>query len=308
MIKVSVCIPSYNSEKYIKQAIQSVFLQNYKDYEIVIVDDGSCDSTQQIIENYANNDKRITFHKNEVNLGIVGNFNKCLEFCRGEFVKFLLADDVFLSPDCLGRFVDLLESHPDVSLVSSGRKLIDSNSRGIGEAVCYEEGLYSPGSEIIKDCLLYLKNRIGEPTSVLFRKELLSRGFDENYEQLLDLEMWFYLLEKGDFFYIKDCLVGFRVHPEQATQKNKQNLTYLNDFCLLLNDYCHKKYIKFSKIKKKIGLLKHFDKIYKLYKNGKLKFHDMKTLIEGYMPFAVFLFLRPFYKISKNIIRIKYLR
>lgn len=169
MIKVSVCIPSYNSEKYIKQAIQSVFLQNYKDYEIVIVDDGSCDSTQQIIENYANNDKRITFHKNEVNLGIVGNFNKCLEFCRGEFVKFLLADDVFLSPDCLGRFVDVLESHPDVSLVSSGRKLIDSNSRGIGEAVCYEEGLYSPGSEIIKDCLLYLKNRIGEPTSVLFR-------------------------------------------------------------------------------------------------------------------------------------------
>lgn len=308
MKNVSVCIPSYNSEKYIRQTIDSVLLQNYKNYEIIIVDDNSSDNTRRIISNYAKDHKSIKFHTNDSNLGIVGNFNKCLSLCQGRYVKFLLADDIFLKPESLGRFVDAMDSHPDVSIVSSGRRLIDSQSNMIGEAVCYAEGVYSPGKEIIKDCLLYLKNKIGEPTSVIFRRDTLKRGFNDKYKQLLDLEMWFYLLENGDFYYIEDTLVGFRIHEEQTTQKNKRGLIHLNDIPVLLNNYCQKPYIHYGKLIKIFGLMKYGEKAFKLYKNGRISFYDMKKIINYKFSFLKFIILRPIYKFFKNVLRLNFLR
>ncbi|ABA89830.1 glycosyltransferase [Syntrophotalea carbinolica DSM 2380] len=308
MKNVSICIPSYNSEKYINQTIDSVLCQLYKNYEIIIVDDKSSDNTREIISNYAIENKSIKFYTNDSNLGIVGNFNKCLSLCKGKYIKYLLADDLFLTPDCLGRFVDALESHPNVSLVSSGRQLIDSQSNVIGEAVSYAEGVYSPGKEIIKDCLLYFKNKIGEPTSVIFRRDALKRGFKDNYRQVLDLEMWFHLLENGDLYYIKDKLVGFRIHEEQTTQKNKNGLVYFSDVPLLLNDYCHKPYIRFGRLIKTLILIKFGEKAFKLYKNGRINFYDMKRIINHDFSFFTFIMLRPFYKFVKNILRLKFLR
>lgn len=308
MKRVSICIPSYNSEKYISQTIDSILFQNYKNYEIIIVDDNSSDNTRRIISNYAKDHKSIKFFTNDSNLGIVGNFNKCLNLCQGRYIKFLLADDLFLTPDSLERFVDAIESYPNVSIVSSGRRLIDSQSNVIGEAVCYAEGIYSPGIDIIKDCLLYSKNKIGEPTSVLFRRDNLNRGFDDRYRQLLDLEMWFYLLENGDFYYINDTLVGFRIHEEQTTQKNKRGLIHLNDVPILINDYCHKPYIRYGNTIKTLGLIKHGEKVFKLYKTGRINFFDMKSIINQNFSFLKFMILRPFYKFLKNVLRLNFLR
>jgi glycosyltransferase involved in cell wall biosynthesis len=308
MTKVSVCIPTFNNEKYIAQAIESVLIQNYDNYEIVIIDDNSSDKTVDIIEEFAKNNRKISFYKNDINLGIVGNFNKCLNLCKGEFVKFLLADDIFLRPDSLRIYVTTIERYPDVSIVSSARKLIDAESKHIGNVFCYEEGLYTSGTNIINDCLLHQKNKIGEPTSVIIRRNSLNREFDYKYKQLLDLEMWFHLLENNSFYYIKENLVGFRIHEDQTTKKNKKNFLYLRDFPLLLQEYCQKSYIKFRSIKLLLGLVRHNDKTYSLYKKDKLSLYDVKKIVNENMSFCLFVFLRPFYKILKNVFRLHFLR
>jgi len=308
MVKVSVCLPCYNNEKYVAQAIESVIAQNYDSYEFIIVDDNSTDRTVEIVQKYAKTNNKIDFYQNEKNYGIVGNFNRCLSLCRGEFVKFILADDLLINVNSLRRFVDTLESNQNISIVSSSRKFIDSDSKVIGESNSYNDGCYSPGTKIISDCLLYMKNKIGDPSSVIFRRSHLHQNFDKRYKQLLDLDMWFKLLEVGDFYYIEDSLVAFRHHDEQATKRNKDNFDHLDDFSIILKTYSCKNYMKLKTSIKLIGLIRSSDKAFKLYKRGYLDYDRMRNKVQNNLPYWQFLLFRPFYKVLKNVIRLKFLR
>lgn len=307
-VKVSVCIPTYNSALYIRAAIDSVLIQEFKDYEILIVDDCSSDDTKMIIEKYTKKYPQIRFYINKKNLGIVGNFNKCLDLSSGEYIKFLLADDLFLDRKSLGKYVEVLELYPNVSLVASARELIDENSNLIKNSIKFEEGLYKPGKNIIKDCLLRLENKIGEPTSVIFRKMQGERGFDSRYKQILDLEMWFHLLKMGSFYYIEKPLVAFRVHKEQASNKNKKNLSYIDDYIILIKDYATKTYIGYIPFIKKILLYKYFYHLRRLKKRKIIPEEFLNQSIDReFNRFSYYLLLLVF-KFAKNILRIQYLR
>src|SRR3990170_405399 len=85
---VSVCIPTYNGGKYIRECIESILVQTYTDFEILIVDDKSFDETIEIAEEFARGDKRIRIVRNRQNLGLVKNWNKCVELAEGEWIKF----------------------------------------------------------------------------------------------------------------------------------------------------------------------------------------------------------------------------
>ena len=87
--KVSVCIPAFNAEGYIRSAIDSVILQTYQDFEILIVDNCSTDHTEAIVAELMLLSEKIIFYKNEQNIGMAENFNKCLEYARGKYIKFL---------------------------------------------------------------------------------------------------------------------------------------------------------------------------------------------------------------------------
>ena len=89
---VSVCIPAYNNAAYIKETIDSILKQTWKNLELVICDDKSKDNTIEVIESIK--DDRIRLCKNEKNLGMSGNWNKCLHECKGEFIKLICADDM----------------------------------------------------------------------------------------------------------------------------------------------------------------------------------------------------------------------
>src|SRR6185369_13911842 len=117
--KVSVCIPTYNYGNYIAETIESVLAQNYSDFELLIIDDGSTDRTAEIVDSYARQDPRIRLIVNEVNLGMVENWNSCLEQAKGEYIKFVFGDDLLASPDALGRMTALLDNDNTVSLVCS---------------------------------------------------------------------------------------------------------------------------------------------------------------------------------------------
>jgi len=217
MPKVSVLIPTYNYARYLGEAIESVLNQTFTDFELIIVDDQSKDNTDEVVQKYLS-DRRVTYHKNPVNLGLVGNFNRALELANGDYIKFLLADDK-LDKTLLFKFVSVLDEYPGVSLVTSV-------SGTFGDSVQTRElpltGLQS-GQKVIMESLNHGKgNWIGEPSVVMFRKKSLILGkFNPAYICLVDLDMWLRLLTTGDCYIVPETLAYFRKHGKQASDKSE---------------------------------------------------------------------------------------
>lgn len=216
---VSVLIPTYNSAAYLEETINSVLSQSFTDYELIVVDNNSTDGTETLVKRYLA-DPRISYFKNNSNIGLVGNFNKCLQYAKGKYIKFLCSDDKF-HPDLLSRFVNIMEQYPGVSLVTSNKEYfgLHTEQREIPYAHLQK------GNKIIAASLQDY-NWIGEPTSVMFRSEHLHIGhFNPSYTYLVDWDMWLRLLTLGDCYIIPDTLSFFRQHSNQTTALLKQNFT-----------------------------------------------------------------------------------
>ncbi len=239
---VSICIPTYNYGRYLSDALDSALAQTFADIEIVVVDNCSDDGTPELVSEYCRRDGRVVFHRNAGNIGMTGNFNRAMELARGKYVKFLCADDV-LASGCVERLVEAMEANPGVALAAckreifrTGRPVFRSNPKGIRARV-------TAGTQAIRDCF-FVRNYIGEPTAVLFRKSDVVSGFDDRYYQALDVDMWFRLLENGSLAYIDDALCGVREHDSTGTAKNLRAGRITADKVRLFEHYAHKAYLR----------------------------------------------------------------
>lgn len=245
---VSICMPIYNSAAYLRQAIESVLTQSYRDFELLIVDDCSTDGSDALAAEYAAADPRVRFVRNQRNLGMVPNWNYCLQLAQGRYVRYLFGDDYILAADAISRQVAILDAHPRVSLVSSARLVVDENGQTRDLWRGFRDMVDMAPRRVIQACLeLYylkdgrlkfgcLKNLIGEPSAVMFRKEQATRGFNGVYRQLVDLEMWFHLLRQGTFAYCAEPLVAFRQHAAQQTVVNTKALVHIWEYLSLIKD------------------------------------------------------------------------
>jgi glycosyltransferase involved in cell wall biosynthesis len=125
----SVCIPTYNAAAYLPEAIESVLAQTWADFELLICDDGSTDTTAQVVEGFR--DERIRYLPFSQNLGQSGNFNRCMEHARGELWTLLSADDRFL-PDFLERAHAALGRYPGAGFFVSAYRRIDADGEYVG--------------------------------------------------------------------------------------------------------------------------------------------------------------------------------
>lgn len=253
--KVSVCIPTYNNGHFISDAIDSILAQTFSDLDLIVIDNCSSDDTKFILEEYINRDDRVRYLCNKSNLGFAKNLNRCLDYSSGKYVKIVCSDDI-LEPNCLEEMVKVLDNHPEVSLVASARKLVDEHLNPVGLLSFANHFGILKGQPTIKKCLVK-GNLIGEPTAVLFRKKDVDRGFNLKYRQVIDLEMWFYLLEKGDFAFIPEALCMFRQHPEQETLKNLKSVVHVDDVFALFLEYSSKPHLKltfFQNLKAKFNI------------------------------------------------------
>lgn len=233
---ISVCIPTYNGADYICDAVGSVLCQQYADYEILIVDNCSTDQTAKRIEDLQSElGSRIRYFRNEQNIGLAGNFNACLNYARGEYIKFLCVDDLLL-PDCLALMAAELDRHPSATLVCGGRLIIDSNNRPIQLKRYSKTRALVPGEQVIERCVLST-NLVGEPTAVMFRKQDVTTSFREDLPQLLDMEMWFRLLEKGDLLNIELPVCAVRIHEAQVSGVNFRLGHLVADRIRIYEDY-----------------------------------------------------------------------
>jgi len=240
--KISVCIPVKNGGAFLPLAVESVLAQSLDDTELVIVDNCSTDGTAQWIEQRTARAPRIRFYRNSTDIGMTANFNACLKQAQGEYVKFLCADDLLL-PQSLQRMSRVLDDDPRVSLVVGARRLIDESGAKIATRRYARRDMSVPGLKVINRCL-FGGNDIGEPSAVMFRRAAARRGFQESLLQLMDLEMWFYLLEHGDLASLADEVCAIRRHPGQITRGSIATGTLIDENIALFEDYGGRPYIK----------------------------------------------------------------
>lgn len=238
---VSVCIPTYNGEEFIKDAMYSVVNQTYPSIEIIISDDASTDHTLEVVNNFiAGRDLNVIIlnHKH----GRIGrNWNHCLDYAQGEYIKFLFQDDTLL-PDCIEKMVSVLEYYPEIGLTVSKRDFITENlendkfvSTWLATYGDLQKGLNLPeknglsildrsflrSNEIFKAPL----NKFGEPSAFMFRRDILIKTgyFNEVMLQGLDYEFCYRVLKIYKICIMNEKLVRFRLHNGQATAINREN-------------------------------------------------------------------------------------
>ena len=223
--KISVLIPTYNYARFLPEAVESVLAQDFSDFELLIADDGSTDNTAEVVAPYCQRDRRISFTVNRTNLGMVGNWNACLKKARGDYVKYLFGDDKLAASNSLGTLAAMLDSNPSVALATSARQVIDEASKPLETWDKWKKLGVFDGTSVMLECLRTADNLVGEPSAAMFRRSLAQRGFNPAYRQLVDLEMWFHLLEQGGMAYTTDALCCFRRHSAQQTEVNRTAAT-----------------------------------------------------------------------------------
>ncbi len=165
--KVSILIPVYNREKYIKEAVLSALNQTYKDIEIVIVDNRSTDNTWEILKDLAKNDQRIKIFQNETNIGPVKNWKRCIDEATGEYGKILWSDDLIAS-NFLEKTILFFEKNDDIGFVYTGTEIfVDGTSKKIDAYFIGDTGVYN--NEQYINGVLFGRNYPVSPGCALFR-------------------------------------------------------------------------------------------------------------------------------------------
>ena len=244
-VLVSICIPVYNGEQTIATTMESVLSQTYKNIEIIVVDNCSDDRTAEIVAGFK--DQRIRYYRNETNLGMVGNWNKCIDYITGEYVLFVCADDL-LHKDSVYKKAKVLSSKEDTSIVFSASNIINHDGKILMHRHTFKKNCIISGKQIAK--MAYHRGNIyGEPTNVMIRMKSLDKvgKFASNTYYSTDLEMWLRLSAVGNVGYINDELMSYRVASVNETSKIQFKRKMDDDKNLMIN--IHKsKLLKISKM------------------------------------------------------------
>jgi glycosyltransferase involved in cell wall biosynthesis len=240
---VSILIPAYRP-RFFAAALASARAQSYSALEIVVGDDSPGDEIAREVEKAS--DARIRYERHAPALGFAGNFTRAWQLARGEYVKFLNDDDL-LAPDCVARLVAALRAHPQASLATSRRTVIDADGKPLPDeaatAPLAPRDRIMDGMGLGRFLVLTSINRIGEPSTVLIRKsalelegESLFRWGENDYECLADLSMWLRLLAKGPACWIAEPLSSYRYHGEQQQRSPGTYVRCVIERWLLVED------------------------------------------------------------------------
>ena len=197
---VSICIPTYNRAGMVNKAIESALCQTYQNIEVIVVDNASSDNIEEVVGSY--DDLRLTFVKNKENLGLFGNFNRCIELYKGSFLHILHSDD-YIDPDFTEKCVAFFESNPDVFLTcTSSRTIIETN---ILENKVFEENFILKAPEGFRK-LLSERCFISCP-SVMVRRGLYEKRckFSLDYLYSSDYYQWIMVSRFHDSGYVSDA-------------------------------------------------------------------------------------------------------
>ena len=206
---VSICIPTFNGSRFLRETLESVLNQTYENLQICISDHSSTDNTEEIVKSF--HDSRIEFHSQAPGGGAETNWNASIAGARGKYIKLLCQDDI-LKPECISKQVEILENHPDSSFCFSSRDVI--SPRGL--TLLPSRGFKPKKVQIsLNEYLPILvqsgTNMFGEPCSVLMQSSALQlvQPFSGSY--LIDLNMWYSLWKVAPAIYAPITAAKFRI-------------------------------------------------------------------------------------------------
>ena len=209
--KISVIMSVYNGEDYLREAVESVLNQSFTQWELIIINDCSTDTTPEILADFAQRDSRVKVHTNEVNLRLPSSLNKALSFAQGKYVARMDADDICL-PDRLQKQYDFMERNPEVALSSC--RFMTLKNGVISSGGC--GGKNDP--ESIKGLLL-VTNPILHPGIIAKTETIRELGYDKNFTCTEDMELWTRFVMAGHKVQIQpDYLMIYRLHDKQITE------------------------------------------------------------------------------------------
>lgn len=220
--KVSICMPTYNNEKFIFEAINSCLNQSYQNIEICISDDKSTDKTFEIVKEFANlYPKKIKLYQMEKNMGdksIAYNVNKAFGMCEGKYIAILEGDDSML-PCRIEKQVKFLEDNPSVFAVHHDLIVYDE----ISGSVIEKKWTLRNRKVSSKELVLY-KNYVFTPT-LMFRN--IDVKFDPAIKRKLDWYLMVKLSEVGEFFFQDEKLTKYRLHENNITKKGFEDDVFI---------------------------------------------------------------------------------
>jgi glycosyltransferase involved in cell wall biosynthesis len=221
---VSILLPAYNCEKYIRKTIDSLLNQTYANFELLIINDGSTDGTSVIINAY--NDTRIQHLHNDGNKGLIYTLNRGLEFAKGKYIARIDADDVCLLTR-LGKQVDWLEKNPKTAIVATQIIFINELDESTGN---WPLDMQSITAAQIKKAMLW-QSCIAHP-SVLMRSEIIKQYRYSTYQKHSeDYDLWLQILSDGNVIEkVPEQLLKYRVHTASVTASihRKKNPFFTN--------------------------------------------------------------------------------
>lgn len=217
--KVSVHLPSYQQREFLREAIESVLVQDYPDFEIVVGDDGSTDGTHEMLREYdARYPGRFRLALATENRGTTANWNQILALCTGEFIAWLDGDDLML-PGRLRTQAEWLLAHPEAVICYGNEELFDHNTGRTTRL------LHTPRHNRFRTSrgpteLLRSATFIGTSSVMGRRSALPEGGADSRIKFITDWLLWFEMAQHGDIGYVTDVVTRYRVHGNNITRRN----------------------------------------------------------------------------------------
>jgi len=207
--KLTVLMPAYNAAKHLRQAIDSILSQTFTDFEFLIIDDGSTDSSVEIIYSYKDN--RIRLVRNEENMGISATLNKGIQLARTSLIARMDSDDISY-PARLQKQYDFLEQNPDVALLSTWAREVAVDGSPVNTERFISEYYYYM---LTFQCWIY------HPTVMYKREAVMDAGmYSTPYSE--DYDLWWQLLRKYKIANMSEVLVDYRLSDESLCKVTKK--------------------------------------------------------------------------------------
>lgn len=226
--KVTIVIPVYNGENYMREAIDSALAQTYKNIEVIVVNDGSTDNTDEIALSYGD---KIRYFKKE-NGGVSTALNLALDKMTGEYFSWCSHDDIYC-PDKIEKQMDFLQTlNDDNVIIFNNYGLINSDGKDFKNNVCFDHDLLTK-----KPKLALLNGNINGITLLIPKKAFDEIGrFDVDLRCTQDYDMWLRMIKTYTFVHMKDVITKTRIHQMQDTQTSPRMVTEGNKLWIRIID------------------------------------------------------------------------
>ena len=214
--RVSICIPAYDQVDCLRRALDSVGVQDYSDFEIIIADDSPDDAVGRLLQRYPLA-KQIRYFKNSERRGSPGNWNEAVRKASGEYIKLLHHDDWFSRSDSLSRYVALLDEMPEADLAFSATRVVDDRDQSERLHIASAGQLEMLRSD---PTVLFFGNFIGGPSATIYRASSVLH-YDENLRWLVDVDYYIRALQRNCHVgYTEDVLIATLDHaPHRVTSE-----------------------------------------------------------------------------------------